>query len=537
MSLRNDVLRRTVMGLVPGAAAWYTHRLERRIGGYAAEQQRLREAYGIRPATPIRGYDEITKAAVMRFASSRRDVREIKTSGSTAAPKVLAYPPERLTSFKDESRSVGFRSWRIFRIRAAGIFVLSSLADDDSFTSMVVHQKKEPDLLTGLIEPARYLFMPALQRRIADYGATAVRLWLMVLSNPGLIYSTNPSTLAVFLSEVHEEWTRSTAMIRDWLRQKSRAYDADTRRIAGRVEADDPGRRLRLAAHASEPPPIFELLPGLSAYCSWDGGYVGSFLRQIRRWLPPDRYDHIPMYSMSTETIETITWFGRDGTMRFLPLGPGVLYEFLPEDAEDEPQHLLLPHQLEEGRVYAMVVSDPYGLVRYQTEDLFLCRGQERGLPDLRFLRRRGLTWSFTGEKLTGEQTSLAYDRLEAELPELRNISAQLTTLPSWPEGDPLPRYRLVVAHPGKSAEDAPGADALRSTYDRALCDLNEEYAAKRNSGRLAPPDVSILPYDRLAAALDAQRAVDTSGGRRAWESQFKLTPLTRRRWEELSVG
>ena len=59
-------------------------------------------------------------------------------------------------------------------------------------------------------------------------------------------------------------------------------------------------------ADAQEPLPLPACIPALHAYCSWDGGYVGTFLQSVQRHLPPDRFTHIPMYSMSTETVQTL---------------------------------------------------------------------------------------------------------------------------------------------------------------------------------------------------------------------------------------
>jgi hypothetical protein len=80
---------------------------------------------------------------------------------------------------------------------------------------------------------------------------------------------------------------------------------------------------------------MHELLPGLRAYCCWDGGYVIPFLQRIRQSLPAERFVHIAMYSMSTETLETLAYYV-GSRAHFLPIAPGVYYEFLPEGADDD---------------------------------------------------------------------------------------------------------------------------------------------------------------------------------------------------------
>ena len=108
------------------------------------------------------------------------------------------------------------------------------------------------------------------------------------------------------------------------------------------------------------------------------------FLDRLATHLPPDRYRLMPMYSMSTETLETVGHFAGD-KVAFLPLASHVLYEFIEEGAEDRPQNLLKANQLQAGETYSMVVSDPYGLRRYQTGDLFRCGGFVAGLPGSQF--------------------------------------------------------------------------------------------------------------------------------------------------------
>ena len=179
-----------------------------------------------------------------------------------------------------------------------------------------------------------------------------------------------------------------------------------------------------------------------------------------------------------------------------------------------------------------MVVSDPYGLRRYVTEDVFLCTALIQGVPDLRFLYRRGLTWSYTGEKLTGEQLGEVYDELARQFAPLR--TAQLTTAPTHPDGQRLPGYTLLMATPGDQGEQSlVNISEVAERFDTLLGDINDEYASKRKSQRLHPPSARWIEFDTLASKLRGEKS-DTQN--RDWDSQFKLLPLLRKTLEELRL-
>ena len=235
------------------------------------------------------------------------------------------------------------------------------------------------------------------------------------------------------------------------------------------------------------------------------------FLERIEAHLPPERYRLIPMYSMSTETVETISHFER-GTIAFLPLAPRVLYEFVEEGFADPQRNLRTPDQLKAMQSYSMVVSDAFGLRRYQTEDVFLCNGSVRGLPDLRFLRRRNLEYSFTGEKVSSEQINLVLQKLREE-DETIGLHGFLTCIPSHPGGEPFPHYKLVLV--GGTVHGG-----LADRCDVLLQQVNAEYKNKREDGRLgAMRFVSLSFADFIRVAP---------------EGQFKFLPLYRRTWEEM---
>jgi hypothetical protein len=527
----NDTVRAWIGLLLCVLGMVFTISMRRRMARFPDEQRELARRYGIDAAMPIRPYDETTRRAVEEYAAKHPDARFATTSGSTGTPKRIAYTPGRLRMIKQENLSATARTAVALGGMRPVLFILSSLKEEGSLASLLTAGSAEPSWLEGLIVPTRYLAHPAIEPLIDAYGATAVRLWLMTLSDPGLIYSTNPSTLAVFLREVHDRWPDATRLVREIVRAPQ-TFSPAVHRVARRIAGIGAGRRLARIAAAERPLPVAEWLPGLRSFCAWDGGYVRPFLEQVRRWLPAERVAHVPMYAMSTETLMTLLVYERRQP-HFLPLARGVLYEFLAEDAVgDRPEDLVPPSALESGRAYAMVVSDAFGLRRYQTDDLFLCRGAVGGLPDLVFLRRRGLAYSFTGEKLTGEQVERVFSVLRARFPALAAAQLQMTVIPSLPEGAPLPRYRLLLAHTGSTAPADIDVAGLGAAFDEAMGELNSEFAAKVRSARLAPTEALLMSYDALAARLDPRTRDAADATRRTWESQFKLVPLHRTLFE-----
>lgn len=489
----NDLLRAwlALWIRVFGHALRLVHR--RRIASFPKDQAALRRRYGIQDDTPVRPWGPEVEASVVRFAASS-GARYATTSGTTARPKRIAYPASRLRAVKWVYSDAFCRMFAALGIRHTSLYVFSALIEDGSLTGMMLEEKRLVPYLSGLQAPYRVHAHPAMQALAREYGSAAARFFVLALANPGVLYATNPSTLAQFFERLTDDWPTVRRLAADFVADPGR-FDPIVRKIAGRIASADASERLALATR-DEPPSASELLPSLEAFCCWDGGYVRPFLDRVRAQIDAR---HIPMYSMSTEVVETIPHF-EDDEVRFVPMAPGVLYELLPVDADDDPKHLLPSSHAEVGVSYTLVVSDAYGLVRYQTADVFSCVGRVGALPDLRFERRRGLAHSFTGEKITGAQLEAAYENLD--------LGAFSTCIP---HAAPEPRYELVVV-------GRPVTDDLAKRFDEVLGEINEEYASKRKSGRLAPP---------FATSSDLESLVARIGGGADWESQMKLLPLS----------
>jgi len=136
------------------------------------------------------------------------------------------------------------------------------------------------------------------------------------------------------------------------------------------------------------------------------------------------------------------------------------------------------------------------------------------------FLRRRGLAYSFTGEKLTGEQVSAVFEQLRAQYPELL-ADKYLTCVPSQPAHE-IPHYKLLLIGDRKTRSII-SHDHLAARFDELLKEVNCEYKTKRTSGRLGPVRFIEMSVRDFAGRLSRNGT---------WESQFKFLPLCQHTWE-----
>ena len=516
----NDALRfliaRTITLLGFVLDLWQRFRIHR----FAANQRRLKQKYRLHADTPVVSYGPRVVESIRHVAArAGRDATFALTSGSTGEPKRILYTNRRLDALKFTFSDMFARAVRAYGLKCTTLYVFSSFSQDASLTSMLLDEQKLPHYFSTLQAPYRVQQHKGIRALALQYGPSAVRLWLLTIANPGVLYATNPSTISTFLDDVQTNWPTSSRLIRDW-HSDPHQFEPDVRKLARRIDSFGSSERLRLIAMSASPIPLEQFAPAVRAYICWTGGYVKPFLDRLANHLPSQRYRLIPMYSMSTETVETETVF-RNGNVHFLPLARSVVYEFIPAGANDDPVNVLAPAQLNPGQTYAMVVSDSYGLRRYQTGDLFECHGRTvNGLPDLSFLCRRALEYSFIGEKVTAEQLNAVFDRLRTEHPAIFD-DAFLTCVPSLPPHE-YPHYKIVLIDDSQTLLDT---DLLASECDELLSNLNCEYKNKRVSGRLASAQFVQVTASDFAKRFES-----------SWESQFKFLPLYRRTWESVDV-
>ena len=210
----NDAIRWMVgLGIV-ALGLWLEIVQRLRIRMHARNQSRLRARYDIGATTPILAYGpELEASIAARARQLETAARYASTSGSTGTPKRLLYPAERIARARWAFIDAFARSYVRIPFRRHSFYVFSSLHQDESLTSLMLAERERPSYLATLQAPDRVQADPALCALAQRYGDVALRLWVLCLANPGVLYSTNPSTLSAFLDTVATDWTRASGRV------------------------------------------------------------------------------------------------------------------------------------------------------------------------------------------------------------------------------------------------------------------------------------------------------------------------------------
>ncbi len=259
-----------------------------------------------------------------------------------------------------------------------------------------------------------------------------------------------------------------------------------------------------------------ECWPELALVACWLGGSAGVQARHLDAHFPGVARRDLGL--IASEGRLTIPLEDDDAA--------GVLavhttfFEFIAEEQVDDPApRPWLAHELQDGRRYHVVITGANGLYRYDLNDVVEVRGFHGRTPRVAFVRKGRDMLSITGEKLHLNHVLHAV-----------HAAARATGLGVWqfrliPDVEAA-RYDLLVEPTPAGPAAAPASFA--AAFDRALSEVNIEYAAKRASSRLQAPRLFVMRPGWSERVCRAEIA----GGRR--ESQHKWSAL-RPEWDETS--
>jgi hypothetical protein len=412
------------------------------------------------------------------------------TSGTTAARKFVPVTPEYLADYRR-----GWNIWglKVFRDHAEVRFrpIVQLSGDWQEFTTEAGIPCGAVTGLTATMQLRiiRWLYcVPASVGKVKDAAAKYyVALRLSLPRKVGMIIAANPSTL---LSMARLGDREKEGLIRDLhdgtLDSHFEVPGAVRDALSRRLRKRHPERARELEEIIRRTGTLYpkDYWPKDCIIGNWTGGSVGFYLR------------HFPQYYGATP-VRDIGLIASEGRMT-IPMADaspsGVLditthyFEFIPEEEADSLQPTVLAaHELKEGKTYFILLTTSYGLYRYNIYDLVRVTGFHNNTPLIEFLSKGAHFANITGEKLSEYHVSGA---MTQALGELDLALSTYSLAPCW--HDELPYYGLFVER-GDLAGREQGVRLTRA-LERRLAEVNVEYASKRESRRLGPIRLEMLP-------------------------------------------
>ncbi|MET3448788.1 GH3 auxin-responsive promoter family protein [Ralstonia sp. 1138] len=228
-----------------------------------------------------------------------------------------------------------------------------------------------------------------------------------------------------------------------------------------------------LAAWSSSPRALFE---DVRTIVTWTGGSCGFFARRLSERLPRCRVLELGYLATDSPICVPV------GMSRQVLASDSVFAEFVPiEEGDARPRRY---SELEQGKLYEIVLTNRYGLYRYAMHDVVRVSGRVFGSACLEFVRKTAGFSNITGEKLSEDQVCAALAACEAAL------GLSIHFFVAIPDLETRGYDVFCELEPATS----PLFDTiLPEQFDAALRELNVEYRSKRGDGRLRRPRFILL--------------------------------------------
>jgi hypothetical protein len=249
--------------------------------------------------------------------------------------------------------------------------------------------------------------------------------------------------------------------------------------------------------------------PNIELINTWKCGNSGLYLKRAKGFF--DEKTRIREFSYLASEVRAGIVLDSDDDSTILG-GHLAVFEFIrKEDMGTDSPKVYLPHELEPGRQYYLLVTTQAGLYRYDMNDIIEVDGFYNQFPRFRFVQKGAGITSLTGEKLTEVQFMTAVQETAGEL------ALSVPFYIGFANFD-TSAYHFFVEF--EQPPEASTIERFRTTLDRKLRAANKEYESKRGSNRIKEPYFYRLPRH----AFDQFKADCTSRGFR--DGQFKLTHL-----------
>jgi hypothetical protein len=419
------------------------------------------------------------------------------TSGTTASRKYIPVTKSYINEFRQASIVSGFNLFRNHPGITRGIVLPVVSAAEEGRTSGGIPYGAisgrlfldEPKLVQKYIAPIPYeVFI------IKDYEARYYTILRCALTLPvGCIYTLNPSTIMLLAKTLETNAERLIADVAEGKITTRAQLDNKTLVALAPFLKPDVKRALLLQKllDNDEFSP-YKIWTELAAISCWTKAAASFYLQDF-----PKYFGDTPVCDITYGASEGRGTVYIDQQSQCLAIR-SHFYEFVEESQiEKDAPETLAAWELELGKTYFILFTTSAGLYRYNLNDVIKVVGWHNQAPLIEFMHKGGNISSFTGEKLTESQVTQAV----LAVSKVMDLKANFFTV--VPEFRPSPHYQLWIEFVHYLPEDQ--IQLMSDNLDRAISRLNSEYETKRQSLRLAAPEVNLLrpgTYKNLRKSL-----------------------------------
>ena len=165
----------------------------------------------------------------------------------------------------------------------------------------------------------------------------------------------------------------------------------------------------------------------------------------------------------------------------YMLLYDNAFFEFIPVDEEEKRP--LLFHELEEGKLYEIVITNLSGLYRYRIKDVIRVTRFIEKVPMLQFSYRKQQLINITGVKLTGEQISNAITNFSKE------TNVKVLEYCIYPDTSESP-WRMKVFIETNTKLTKKQKSSMNKIFDEELEKENKEHGRMLKIGETSPTHI-----------------------------------------------
>lgn len=223
--------------------------------------------------------------------------------------------------------------------------------------------------------------------------------------------------------------------------------------------------------------------PALQILSTWKCGNTKIYMEKMLHFFDLEQTFYQELGYIATECR---FGFSLDETNESVMFPHLHYYEFVAEEELESPRkHFLQLDELQPGHRYCAYVTTFSGLYRYNMNDLIEVGGKYQKTPTIHMVSKVNGIVSLTGEKLYEPQFIDAVHQTEQDTGVKTSFFVGFADV-----NQSVYHFYFEFEDPETPQETA---DVFAQKVDEHLCDINIEYASKRASFRLHPPQAHRL--------------------------------------------